>query len=340
MHTSTPNSSMHEECLVVIETVPSSNTQICSVVEPMSTASLVQDYVSTSVNTVLEVPVLKRKDTQEGVGVATVPQAEPMETSNEQHSYNAFLDVTTLENKEGKGVAVMSITGANTCSGGEPMVRKNQDYVSPSFNTILEIPQLKKKVKKEGKGGPVMPKAASGRIALGILQKQAEFKRQQEVAKIKRKVDREQKKVVKDEEKRQRAVKVVKQKEERLRKKIENDKRKQEKAKSREDARKKSTVKRKGVKTNLQESDSESDLENVEMVLEDSDRFSDLSFDKIDTDLCAKCGGKEVDPDEWVGCDECPRFMHITCTADLVLMSLSDPLDIEGYPFKCVYCDF
>ena len=66
----------------------------------------------------------------------------------------------------------------------------------------------------------------------------------------------------------------------------------------------------------------------------------DVSFDKINKDVCYICGGFEGSENDWVGCDECPRFCHKDCTNDPVLISLNDEDDIADYPYLCPYCDY
>ena len=57
---------------------------------------------------------------------------------------------------------------------------------------------------------------------------------------------------------------------------------------------------------------------------------SDDDVFQIDTGVCAKCGKPEnYDLPDWVGCDLCPRYLHISFTGNEDLQNLSSPEELE-----------
>jgi len=155
-----------------------------------------------------------------------------------------------------------------------------------------------------------MPKAATGKKALEILQENEENKRLLEVQKVKRKVERQEKKKEKEEMQR------LKKKQKVATKIVKNGKTKMCKV----------------VET---ESESEKELPNLDESLED-----DIPYSEMNKEVCPVCNDTEGEEKDWVGCDLCVRWTHIKCTRDEVLMELEDEDDIQAYPFSCIYCDF
>ena len=185
-------------------------------------------------------------------------------------------------------------------------------YVSKAFRH-LQPPVPKKRAVGRGRS---MPKAVSGREALGILQEVQETKRRDEVEKLKRKLEREEKK----------------------NKKIaEKEKKTSEKALKKKGGacRKKQKV----VKFSSSEgdTDTETELPNLDESVED------VSYNEINQEKCLVCESTSGKAEDWVGCDMCPRWTHIQCTRDSALQDMKEEGDIDGikiYPFTCIYCDF
>lgn len=63
---------------------------------------------------------------------------------------------------------------------------------------------------------------------------------------------------------------------------------------------------------------------------------SNNTEEDIDLNICPECKGTySNDPDDWVGCCHCERWLHIVCTH--VLEGLSDK-DIVALDCKCHFC--
>lgn len=117
--------------------------------------------------------------------------------------------------------------------------------------------------------------------------------------------------------------------------KIAKEKNKQQKRKDKQNVKTKRSRKRKQVAP-PEESDSECSVD----IVYDDEPPQDLSFDSVNKDICFICKTENVEESELVGCRECPRFAHMSCTGDATLMSLTDTGDILDYHFLCTYCDF
>lgn len=57
-----------------------------------------------------------------------------------------------------------------------------------------------------------------------------------------------------------------------------------------------------------------------------------VTVDNIDVNICAECEGDyDHEPEEWVGCNFCPQWYHIVCTA---LEGFTDD-ELREAIFKC-----
>ena len=196
-------------------------------------------------------------------------------------------------------------------------IRYSPSYVSSSFPKMLKAP-TKLTTKPKGSKQKV-PKAASGKAALAFFKAEEDEKRLKEVKKIKRKLEREKKKI-------ETAAEKEKKKERREKVKLEREMNKV----SKKQAQKKKTCSK--VKSNTSnEEDSDMDTEQL---------ASDDSLSDNYTVKCYICGEVVEDDDitNAIGCETCPRWVHKMCTNDEVLMDLSNVDDIAAYPFTCDKC--
>ena len=157
-------------------------------------------------------------------------------------------------------------------SAGKPSVkvlsnltnkRRNEDYVSPVMQSMLQVPEPPKK-KTNNTLCEKLPKALSGKAALDMMRERQRKKEEEQRAKEERKRERERKRKEKEEEKN--------------RKKIQRM----------EKQKKNSAKKRKRANRRSSSESSNSDIENIDKLCEsDSDLF--------DEEVCAVCAMREGD---------------------------------------------
>lgn len=198
--------------------------------------------------------------------------------------------------------------------GIEPFLPTATSTVSKAFE-LLQLPVVKRRPGKKS----LFPKATTGNEAIKLLQERELKKKEEEVGKIRRKLEREKKKKEKEEEK--------------IAKKL----RKEEKCLKKKRASK--VAKKKGKTCIMKESSSSSSDDSMDIIYMNEPPEDD-SFMNVDKDSCYICSGKEGDTDDWVGCDECPRFAHKLCTKDEYIINLSDEEDLHKYPYLCEKCDY
>ena len=190
--------------------------------------------------------------------------------------------------------------------------QKNFDpnLAAPAF-LKLKVPEPKQKKTVQGLRDK-LPKALSGKGAIKILQERKQKKEEEEIAKAKRKEERLQKRIQMEAE--------------RERKKMEREqKQNQKKARKANQKRKTKEVKRDSVR-------SDSDIENVPYMDEDSDNFEE------EFDMCPGCSRGDQHPSRWVKCGECSTRWHFIC-ADRPDFEHLDESERKRVEFVCPLCN-
>lgn len=210
-------------------------------------------------------------------------------------------------------------TATNPVLGLPPLPNpKLSGYISPAFAS-LTMPEIKKKEQRNKTLVSKIPKALSGRKALQMLQERKEKKENEERMKQERALERKRKQV-------ERALLKMRKDEERQRKKDEKM------AKSALKSALKSKLKRK----RKQSVSSDSDTENVKVMYaetDDDDEFCTFSS------VCFKCETPCSKTESFVQCALCDRMLHVACSDNLVLQSLTDEERTENDYF-CDDCTF
>ena len=158
-------------------------------------------------------------------------------------------------------------------------------------------------------------------------------KERKELAKEQRKEDRELKKVQKAAQDVMKRQDRVRKQEERENKKMELEREKERKRKEREE--KKANTRRTQIPGNdMNDTDSSSDSDGEEMQLASDDDFEEDPYE-----LCWKCQLGFMDVGDCYGYDNCPRYYHLQCAANILSSDDLTSDDLLEMDFSCGQCD-
>ncbi|MEW8544190.1 MAG: hypothetical protein AB2693_11710, partial [Candidatus Thiodiazotropha sp.] len=261
-----------------------------------------------------------------------VPTSSAVEsTTDQQPAPVATTSTSTLSTPSASTPAqpsgAISSTSSTVLLSPEATVvhNKSDDVISSAFSKQLALPTVKKEIKKKLKTRIQLPKAISGKKFNDLLLERKRKKEEEEAAKEARKAMREEQKLKRQQEKEQ------KQKEREEKKKQKE----LEKKKKATEAEAKKILKELSRKRKRSE-DSESNS-NDETPVYDDDEMNDIDV-RINSASCYACGQSyDNKVENWVMCNNCPRWLHRACVSTIDLLSMSEE-DIADLEFECDYC--